>query len=218
MKKYSFLSVILILFVVNSFPVQAQRQHNKVRWQDEISSNYFYIKCAKSNKYWDLPGKHPNTAKRDLQFQIWDNDNDKYERTFIFPRINGTDYYAIKNLTGYIVDVAGKKELSVKEKIQKKTGKKFKMKKDNSVEIQTWDADPKGIGDWQQWRIIVVDRNTFMLENVFSRKAISVEGGGMGIESNGSKLVQWDRNGNSGQLFQLVYAEGRRAGQLLEFE
>lgn len=218
MKNYSFLSVMLFLFVINSIPVQAQRQRNKNSWQDEISSNYFYIKVAKYDKYWDLPGKHPNTAKKDLQFQMWDNDNDKYERTFIFPSIKNTEYYCIRNLAGYIVDVAGKKKLNLKEKLQKKAGKKFKMKKDNGVEIQTWNMNPKGVEEWQQWRLIIVDRNTVIFENVFTGKAIDIRGGGRKIKKNGSKLISWKRHNGDGQRFQLVYADGPRKGQLLEFE
>ncbi len=213
MKNYSIFLIMFSAFILSN-TVTAQSQN----WKNEISSYYFYIKAAKSNKFWDLPGGHPNTAKRDLQFQIWDYDEDKYERTFTFPEIRNTDYHAIKNLAGFIVDVAGKKELNVKEKIQKKTGKKFTMKKDNGVEIQTWDMDSKGVPEWQQWRIIIVDRHTIMFENVFSRKAISVDGGGMELERNGAKLVQWDRNNNSGQLFQLVYADGPKKGQVLDFE
>ena len=213
MKNFSTSVTILFVLILNmSSLTQGQN------WKNEISSNYFYIKAADSDKFWDLPGTHPNTAKRDLQFQIWDNDYDKYERSFTFPGIRNTEYFCIRNLTGYIVDVAGKQDLSIKEKLQKKTGKKFKMKKDNGVEIQTWDMGKDGVAQWQQWRIIIVDRHTIMFENIFTGKAIDMQGGGDNIKKNGTKLISYERNNSSAQRFQLVYADGPRKGQLLDFE
>ncbi|MCE1167816.1 MAG: RICIN domain-containing protein [Sphingobacteriia bacterium] len=186
-------------------------------WRNEISSNYFYIRVAENpEKYWDLPGNHPNTAKRDIQFQIWDKDADEFERTFIFPTINGTELFAIRNKAGYIVDVAGKEKLSATEEIKKKTGKKFKMKKDNGVEIQTWDYDGTGVARWQQWRLIIVDQNVVIFENAFTNKAIDIQMGH--IHENGSKLQSWDRNNSGAQRFVLEYATGPKKGQLLRFD
>ena len=213
MKNYSFLLIILSILVINS-SVPAQGQN----WKKEISSNYFYIKSAVSDKCWDLPGKHPNTAKRDVQFQMYDNDKDKYEKTFIFPAVSGTEYYAIKNLAGYIVDVAGKDKLDLKEKLQQKTGKKFKMKTDNGMEIQTWEEKNNAVAAWQQWRLIVVDKNTVIFENAFTHKAINISGNGDEIKANRAKLVSWDRNNKDSQRFQLIYADGPNAGQPLDFE
>ncbi len=184
MKTNSFLLVLLTIIFLNTIN-NAQGQD----WKNEIRSNYFYIKVAASDKFWDLPGKHPNTAKRGVQFQIWSNDDDKYERTFIFPSVTNTDYYVIQNLAGYIVDVSGKKDLSIKEEVQKKAGKKFNMKKDNGAKIQTWEKDSKGIEKWQQWKLIIVDKNTVIFENVFTKKAIDIQGGGDNINKNGTKLI-----------------------------
>ncbi|OFY13035.1 MAG: hypothetical protein A2X11_09540 [Bacteroidetes bacterium GWE2_42_24] len=185
-------------------------------WRDEISSNYFYIRlAANAVQYWDLPGRHPQTANKNIQFQIWQKDDDPYERTFIFPSINGSQNFAIKNKAGYVVDVSGKTDLNPKEKLQQKTGKKFKMKRDNGAQIQTWTLDG-GVPEWQQWRLIIVDKNTVMFENVFTGKAIDVTGGN--IYQNGTKLQSYNRNNSDSQKFVLEYADGPRKGQLLSFE
>lgn len=189
----------------------------KVDQKKEISSNYFYIRVAEApSKYWDLPGAHPATADKNIQFQIWDKSDEPYERTFIFPTINGTVNYGIKNKAGCIVDVGGKVDLSAKEEIEKKLkNKKFKMKKDNGAEIQTWTYD-NGVAEWQQWRLIIVNTNIVMFENVFTGKMIDVQGGN--INDNGTKLHSWERNNGSAQKFVLEYAEGPKKGQLLNFE
>lgn len=185
-------------------------------WKKEIASNYFLIRVAANPaKYWDLPGHHPKTADKDIQFQIWDKDDDPFERTFTFPLINGTDRFAIKNRAGYIVDVAGKRELSPTEELEKKMGKDFKMKKDNGVEIQTWTLSADGVGEWQQWRIVVVDQHTIMFENAFSSKAIDIKGGN--INDNGTKLIQYEKNFSNAQKFSLEYADGPNKGQLVNF-
>lgn len=214
MKNYSVFFIILSLFVINS-TISAQGQN----WKKEISSYHFYIKAASSDKVWDLPGKHPATAKRGLQFQLWSNDKDKYEKSFTFPQIRGTEYFAIRNLAGYIIDVSGKAKLSAKEMIEKKLKrKKFEMKTDNGAKIQTWDFDSKGVPEWQQWRLIIVDKNTVEFENVSTHKAIDMRGGGKNISTNGTKIDSWDRNNSAAQQFQLIYADGPNEGQLLDFE
>ncbi len=217
MKKIKLFLLALLLLV--STPFFAQKQIGKSEttdWKKEISSNYFYIRLADdTTQYWDLPGSHPETANKNIQFQIWNKFDEPYERTFIFPSINGTPNYAIKNKAGYIVDVGGKTELSVKEKAEEKLkNKKFKMKKDNGAEIQTWTYDT-GVAKWQQWRIIIVDKNAIIFENVFTNKAIDVKDGKF---VNGTKLISWERNNSSSQRFVLEYAEGSKKGQLLNFE
>lgn len=207
-KKSSLVIVMLLGFV---FTINLSAQN----WRSEISSYYFYVKVAGSDKYWDLPGNHPATAKKDLQFQIWDMDDDAYERTFVFPSINGTEFFAIRNKAGYILDVGGKENLNAKELIQSKTGKKFKMKKDDGAEVQTWNYDSKGVQKWQQWRLIVVDKNRVIFENVFTEKPIDVKGD---INKNGSKLQSSKRTNSNNQIFVLEYAEGPKKGQLLEFD
>lgn len=205
-----FFAFVMLLILAASTTAGAQN------WRDEISSNYFYIRvAANAVQYWDLPGHHPQTANKDIQFQIWQMDEDPYERTFIFPSINGSQNFAIKNKAGYVVDVSGKTGLNAKEKLQQKTGKKFRMKKDNGAEIQTWTLDG-GVPEWQQWRLIIVDKNTVMFENVYTGKAIDIKGGN--IYQNGTKLQSYDRNNSDSQKFVLEYADGPRKGQLLSFE
>ncbi len=205
-----FFAFVMLLILAASTTADAQN------WRDEISSNYFYIRvAANAVQYWDLPGHHPQTANKDIQFQIWQMDEDPYERTFIFPSINGSQNFAIKNKAGYVVDVSGKTGLNAKEKLQQKTGKKFRMKKDNGAEIQTWTLDG-GVPEWQQWRLIIVDKNTVMFENVYTGKAIDIKGGN--IYQNGTKLQSYDRNNSDSQKFVLEYADGPRKGQLLSFE
>ena len=111
--------------------------------------------------------------------------------------------------------ITGKTGLNAKEKLQQKTGKKFRMKKDNGAEIQTWTLDG-GVPEWQQWRLIIVDKNTVMFENVYTGKAIDIKGGN--IYQNGTKLQSYDRNNSDSQKFVLEYADGPRKGQLLSFE
>ena len=219
MKRKVLLSMIVVLTSVSGIFAQKQADNKGgtgQNWLQEISSNYFYIRVASNtNLYWDLPGKHPETAKKDIQFQIWGKDDDPYERTFIFPKISGTNNYAIQNKAGYIVDVGGKKELSATETIQEAGGKKFKMKKDNGAEIKTWLMENGGCAQWQQWKIIVVDKNVVMFENIFTGKAIDVKGG---VFKNGTKLNSWKRNNSDSQKFVLEYADGPKKGQLLDFE
>ncbi|MCF8266634.1 MAG: RICIN domain-containing protein [Ignavibacteriales bacterium] len=202
------------LFIVTSLILLFTVRLSAQSWKTEINGYHFFIKVADSDKYLDLPGKHPKTADKNIQFQIWDKTDDEFERTFVFPTINGTEYYAIKNKAGFILDIGGKDELNVKEKLQKKTGKKFKMKKDNGAEIQTWEMSPKGVSKWQQWKLIIVDKNKVMFENVFTDKMMNVEGS---INNNGSKLTSSKRNNGANQMFVLEYADGPKKGQLLEF-
>lgn len=200
-------AIFAILFTMN---LTAQN------WKSEISSNYFYIRVANSNKYLDLPGKHPDTANKDIQFQIWDKTDDTYERSFTFPSINKTEFFAIRNKAGYILDVEGKNDLNVKEKLQKKMGKKFNMKKDDGAKILTWSFDAsKGVAKWQQWRLIVVDKNKVMFENVFTEKAMTVDGN---FTNNGTMIVSNKRVNNNNQIFVLEYADGPKRGDLLSFE
>ncbi len=212
---------LMVVVLANAGGIFAQKQANDgggtgQNWLKEISSNYFYIRvAADKNMYWDLPGNHPETAKKDLQFQIWNMDNDPYERTFIFPKITGTNNFAIQNKAGYIVDIAGKTALNASELVQEAAGKKFKMKKNNGVEIQTWELSNGEVAQWQQWKIIIVDKNVIMFESVYSGKAIDIQGGNF---SNGTKLVSWERNNSNNQKFVLEYANGPKKGQLLNFE
>jgi hypothetical protein len=213
MKRYRLLIITLsIIYFGSSVTIQCQN------WKKEISSYYFYVKCLKTDKYWDLKGHHPETAQKGNQFQIHDMDDDKYERSFTFPKIEGTEFFAIRNLAGYIVDVKGKDELNLKEKLQQKTGKKFQMKKDDGAEIQTWEVGSKGVSPWQQWRMIVVDKNTVEFENVFTHKAIDVAGGSSRTDYNNAKLVSMQRTNSLSQQFQLIYADGPNKGQPLNFE
>lgn len=203
------LTIILLISIMFSAKIFSQD------WQTEISSYYFYIKVAESNKYLDLPGKHPATAQKDIQFQIWDLDDDQYERTFNFPSITGTEFFAIRNKAGFILDVGGKEKLNAKEIVQQKAGKKFNMKKDNGTEIQTWNYDSKGVQKWQQWKIIVVDKNRIIIENVYTEKAMSIDGN---INKNGTKIVSSARTNDEQQFFVLEYADGPNKGKLLEFD
>ena len=217
MKKKIFTLATMALIGISSLFAQKTSDNNvKLDWKTEISSNYFYIRIAESpTKYWDLPGGHPETANKNIQFQVWDKFDEPFERTFIFPKINGTENYAIKNKAGYIVDIGGKTALNPKEEMEKKLkNKKFKMKKDNGAEVQTWTYD-NGVAEWQQWRLIIVDAHIVMFESVYTGKAIYVDGG---IFTNGNKLVMQTRTNGPAQKFVLEYAEGPKKGQLLSFE
>ncbi len=204
---------LLLLLVAAISVVSVSAGEN---WKKEISSNYFYIKTADGKGlYWDLPGTHPATAKKDVQFQIWAQDGDAYERTFTFPKINGTvANFGITNKAGFIVDVSGKRELNAKEIVQQKTGKKFKMKKDNGAQIQTWTID-EGAKEWQQWRLVVVNSTVVEFINVYTNKAIQVEDNSVNV--NGAKLISYTKKDVIGQRFVLEYAEGPKKGQLLNF-
>ena len=225
-KSTSYLTILFTIVIALSSLSYAQSWQEKIRnsgkssgidWRKELRSHYFYIKAATSDKFWDLPGHHPNTAKNGSKFQLWDFDDDPYERTFTFVSINGTDNFAIKNLAGYYVDVEGKTKLSLKETLQKKAGKHFQMKKDKGTKLQTWTMDNNGCPEWKQWRIVVVNSNTVEFINIYSGKAIDMAGGGYNINQNGTALQQWDQNNSAAQQFQLVYADGPRKGQILKF-
>ena len=241
-------TIRLIQFLLIAFVFSLVTNVYGQNWKREISSHFFYIKVKGSEKCWDLPGRHPNTARNGVQFQIYDlsdksvlenngrkdglssnrgrtnyrtrrsnRQNDKYERTFTFPTINGTEYFAIKNYAGYIAEVEGKDRLSAKEKIKKKFGKRFRMKKDNGAQIVTASIG-RGVTPWQQWKLIVVDRHTVMFENAFTRKAVTVQGGNHFINTNTAKLVSWDRNNDINQRYELIYADGPDKGRPLDFE
>lgn len=98
--------------------------------------------------------------------------------------------------------------------VEQKAGKKFKIKKNDAVEIQTWTYDSKGVAKWQQWRFVIVDKNIVMFESVNSEKAITSNAGNV----NGSKLIQKKRVTDNTQKFVLVYADGPKKGQLLNVE
>ncbi len=185
-------------------------------WRSEISSNYFYIRVAASPiMYWDLPGSHPGTANNGIQFQIYPKDADVNERTFTFPAITGTDNFAIKNKAGFIVDIAGKENLSPTDMAQRKMGKKIVCKRDDGVPIQTWSIDG-GVAPWQQWKFVILDDNVIAFQSVFNSKYIDIQGGA--IDQSGAKLTCYPGNGTNAQKFVLEYANGPKKGQLLNIK
>ena len=87
--------------------------------------------------------------------------------------------------------MGGKKSFKCKRETAKKAGKKFKIKKDNGAEIQTWTVDGKGVPEWQQWKLIIIDTHTVIFETVFTGKAIDIKNGGYSIKKNGTKLISY---------------------------
>lgn len=203
--------LLLLTLIAMSISVSGQ-------WQTRINNgDYFYIRVAGSSKYWDVPGKHPVTAESGRRFQISGQDNDTYERSFLFYRITGTNKFAIVNKAGFVVEVGGRTTpLTAKEAMLQARGRQFELIEDDGAPIQIARQEENGFYEWQQWIITVVDPNRFMLENAYTGKMVTIILGE--INEDGSELVSSRRTNSAEQQFVLEYATGERKGQLFDFD
>lgn len=209
MKKHTKKILFVLVFLISAVTAFAQN------WKNEISSDYFYIQTTSGDSFVCLEGEHPANAKRDVQFMFraglqYAGGKYDYSSSFIFVKINGTENYAIKNKAGFFMDIEGKDKLNLKEKIALKAGKKIKMKKDEGAKIQTWTND-KGVPSYRQWRLIMVDKNSVMIENVFTKKLLTM--------SSDFYLVSSKRSTDKRkQIFRLMYAKTGKESKLLSFD
>lgn len=157
------------------------------------SNQSFYIKCARSNKYMDLPGDgNANTNQRGMDYQIWDLGNpNEGDRKFKFSRAGGKWCTIKAQNGGRRVDVDGG------------VG-------DEGKAIQIWDANN---GNAQKFMIMPLGADKFMMVTRFG-KAWDVVGG---VNNNGNKVKQYNAHGKDNQQFQLIYADGPKKGQVYRF-
>ncbi|NOQ28012.1 MAG: hypothetical protein GQ564_21830 [Bacteroidales bacterium] len=148
-----------------------------------IYSSVFYIKCAYSNKYWDLSGRGGETNRNGKKWQIWDWDGDG-DRKFRFIKKHDS-WLRIEVQNGKrVVDVQGGRH-------------------DNGVPIQLYTYNRS---DAQSFEIQITSPTTFVL---ITKKGKAIDVGGGNIDNNGGKLVLWDLHYGRNQQFQLINMSGQ---------
>lgn len=150
----------------------------------------FYIKCAFSKKYWDLPGTARESNHNGKPFQIWSKDNGD-DRKFKFKRANDRWLLIEVQNGGKLVNVRGRSG-------------------NNGAQIDLYKQHNGGV----QRFAIQVTSPTFFVLRTQNWKTVDVRGGD---NKDGNKLIQYDLHYGKNQQFQLVYANGSKKGQVYEF-
>jgi hypothetical protein len=152
----------------------------------------FYIKCAFSDKYWDLSGSGNHTNHDGNPFQIYDlGKDDDRDRRFKFKRYDNKWVFIEVQNGGKLVNVRGRSG-------------------NNGAHIDLYRKHNGGV----QRFAIQVTSPTFFVLRTQKRKTVDVRGGD---NNDGNKLIQYDLHYGKNQQFQLVYANGPKKGQVYEF-
>ncbi|NOQ26620.1 MAG: hypothetical protein GQ564_14775 [Bacteroidales bacterium] len=152
------------------------------------SHQSFYIKCAYSNKYWDLPGLGMPGAMgftmniNGLAFQIWSLDI-FFDRMFQFKGTRHSWLNIQVQNGGKLVNVQGRST-------------------ENGAKIDLYQKHDGGV---QRFAIQVTSPTTFVMRTQ-NWKTVDVAGGHYGTD--GAKLLQYDLHYGANQQFQLIYVDG----------
>jgi len=164
------------------------------KWQKPPKNQRFYIKCAYTNKYWDLPGTGGATNQNGKGFALWDLDNGGDRKVRILPSGDHSWVNIEVQNGGRWVSVPGNS-------------------KENRKQIVLWD---KNNSPAKKFAIMFTSPSTFVLRT-HNWKAIDAEGGPANYRKNGARLIQWDPSYKANQQFQLIYADGPKKGQVYKF-
>ncbi len=148
----------------------------------------YHIKCAYSDKYWDLPGKGGETNGKGKAIKIWGLDDGADRIVKIKP--TGDHNWA------QIIFQNDQKAADVKT-----------ASKDKGADLHTW--DPHG-GNSQKWGFYITGKYTFVLVNKNSKKAVDVSGGNSKVNENGRVCEQWHRHNDKSQQWQLIDAKTKK--------
>jgi hypothetical protein len=162
-------------------------------WAMPNAEQRFFIKCAWSNKYWDIPGDGDvNTNKSGAKFAIWDlnSGNDRIYK--ILPSGDASWINIQVQNGGKFVAIGGNSDRS-------------------GEPLQLWG---KTNANDEKLAIQPTSPTTFVLRTN-KWKAVDVASGD--INKNGNALHQWDLHFGQGQQFELIYADGPQKGQAYRF-
>lgn len=152
----------------------------------------FYIKAAYADKYFDLPGDGKKTNADGLKFMLWNLNNGGNDKTFRFLSSGENIWRNIEVQNGgRLMTVPGNlKENGTPIILNKRTG-------ENN----------------QKFAIYPTSRTTFVLR-ARNWKTLDVNKAKF---ENGTKISLYDNNFSIAQQFQLINADGSRAGKVTRF-
>lgn len=169
------------------------RSYPRIADVEKLNGTYF-IKCAYSDKYWDLPGKGSETNGKGKAVKIWSLDDGADRKVKIKP--TGDHDWA------QIIFQNDQKAADVKS-----------ASRDKGADLHTWDQHG---GESQKWGFYITGKTTFVLVNKNSRKAVDVSGGNGKINENGRIIEQWDRHNDKSQQWQLIDAQTNKPVNLFD--
>lgn len=167
-------------------------ENNKIVWELDAYEKFripknidFYIKCAYSNKYWDIPGDGDETTTIGREIQMWESPN-KFAKDRIYRIIPSKDhrwvYIQIQN---------------------NKDGVYYYADHGNSTNNGDKIKFSRGIkdGNYNKFAIELTSDKTFVIRT-HTWKAVDISGG-PAWNNNGADLIIWDPNYSRAQQFQL---------------
>lgn len=154
----------------------------------------YYIKCAFSDKYWDIKGYGGDTDGKGKTIQIYDLDGGADRKVKIKPTGDHDWAQIIFQNDQKAADVKG-------------------ASKDKGADLHTWDQHG---GNSQKWGFYIVDKYSFVLVNKNSRKAVDVSGGNDEINTNSRKCEQWHRHNDKSQRWMLIDAKTKKKVNLFD--
>jgi hypothetical protein len=164
-------------------------------WQMPPQDQVFYIKSLYINKYIDLPGTGAETNANGKGFIMWDKD-DGGDRKFKIIPTGDHSWVNIQAQNGgrYVAVPSNSKEDGVQIILYDKTG-----------------------GNDQKFAIMFSSPTSFVIRTG-NWKAIDIKGGSSDDwKQNGAHLIQYNPHYGPNQQFQLIYADGPKAGQVFRF-
>jgi hypothetical protein len=164
-------------------------------WQIPPQDQSFYIKNAYTNKYLDLPGQGSENNVNGKGFVMWDKDDGGDRKFKILP----TGDHSWIN-------------------IQAQNGGRFiavpSNTNTNGTQLILYD---KTNGNDQKFAIMFTSPTTFVIRT-HNWKTVDIAGGTSDEwKQNGAKIIQYDTHFGPNQQFQLIYADGPKAGQIYTF-
>lgn len=154
----------------------------------------YYIKCAYSDKYWDIKGRGGDTDGKGKTIQIYDLDGGADRKVKIKPTGDNDWAQIIFQNDQKAADVKG-------------------ASKDKGADLHTWDQHG---GESQKWGFYITGKYTFVLVNRNSRKAVDVSGGNDQVNVNSRKCEQWHRHNDKSQQWQLIDAKTKKPVNLFD--
>lgn len=161
-------------------------------WAMPPADQAFYIRCAYTEKYWDLPGRGAETNANGLSFAIWDKDDDG-DRKFKFPSANSHSWVNIQVQNG---------------------GRFVAIPSNGSANGTSVILYDKTNDNDQKFAIKPTGPNTCVILTS-NWRAVTVAGDA--TNTNGSKLHIWSQHYHPSQQFVLIYADGPNVGKSYKF-
>ncbi|MEN9444115.1 MAG: hypothetical protein RIS47_1005, partial [Bacteroidota bacterium] len=161
-------------------------------WFMPPANQNFFIRCAYSNQYWDIPGRGGETTANGVGFKLWDLSDEDGDRKFkIVPA--GQDSWV------NIVPQNGGKFVTIPAN-----------SRDEGTKLCLWTKESNS----QMFAIYPTSPVTFTIRTN-NWYAIDVAGGD--YRKKGSDLCQWGLHYGPNQQFVLIFADGPNKGKALVF-